>query len=187
MNPRSPLGSVGCMLTALAIMTISRAASGQMPGGAGGTIRPCAAASCEDVSALVSALDTVLRANSECSGQHVLIEENLYWDPYAFDEESGREEGLAYPAIGKWGNRGSLALRIYSSRISLIDLRRAANARRAACSMVFSPPTWLGPDSARVIVALLGSEPQQRVEWYVFLSRSKVGWDVDRVEAGRQR
>lgn len=187
MDFRSPLGSVGCTLAALAIMTISRAASGQMPSGAGGTIRPCAAASCEDVTALVTALDTVLRASSECSGQGVVIEANLYWDPYAFDEESGREERPSYPTIGKWGNRGRFALRIYSSRVSLIDLRRATSVRRAACLMVFSPPTWLGPDSARVVVALLGSKPQERVEWYVFLSRSKVGWDVDRVEAGRQR
>jgi len=187
MNVRSPLGSMSCALAAIAIVAIGGAASGQVSSEARGTIRPCGAASCEDVSALVTALDTVLRASSECAGRRAVVEASLYWDPFAFDEGSEREEVPSYPAIGEWGERGSFTLRIYSPLISLVDLRRATAARRADCLMVFSPPTWLGPDNVRVSVALLGSEPQDRVEWYVFLSRSKAAWDVDRVEVGRQR
>jgi hypothetical protein len=135
----------------------------------------------------VTALDTVLRASNECAGHQVLIAASLYWDPYAFDEGSGGEEHPSYPVIGRWGDRGRLALRVYSPRVILIDLRLKTHMRRPRCLMVFSPPTWLGPDSARIIVAVLGSDPGERIEWYVFLSRSKTTWKVYRVEVGRQR
>src|SRR6266536_2210762 len=160
MIPRLLLGLAGSMLVATAIARISAQTSTR----AGGTIRPCAAASCKDVTAMVTALDTVLRASSECAGHKVLIVTDLYWDPFAFDEGSGPEEQPSSPAIGNWGDRGRLALHVYSPDVSLIDLRRKALVRKAGCLMVFSAPTWLGPDRARVIVAALGSTPQDRVE-----------------------
>lgn len=187
MNSRLILVSACGVLTALAIMTSRGAASAQVSTQTRGTIRKCGAASCEDETALVTALDTVLRASGSCVGHKVLVAADLYWNPFAFDEGSAHDEQPSEPAMGTWGRRGRLALSVYSPNVTLIDLRQQASVRQAGCLMVFSTPTWLGPDRTRVIVAVQGAQAQDRVEWYVFLSRRADAWKTDRLEVGFQR
>lgn len=187
MGSRLRIGAARGVLAVLSIIAMGGTAHSQDSSSGGRTIRPCAAAACEDVTALVVALDTAVRTNSACTGHDVRVAASLYWDPYAFDEESGRIEQPSSPAIGKWGECGRLALRVYSPNVSIVDLHRQDRGARVGCLLVFSSPTWLGPNDVRVIVAVLGPEARDRSEWYVFLSRSGATWNVERVEVGRQR
>lgn len=186
--------SVGLVLTSLAIF---RPAFGQADAPQRREVPGCAAAMCEEATALVVALDTLLRHEPVpiCGNRPPFILRTLHLAPFTelSDVMAGRQRrrrGRAgiptSPAVMRLEDFQSNPFRRYWSDIRIVD---ASEARRGAipsdaCLFVFSPVTWLGEDKARLIVAESREDPDYGAQWFVFLERRRAKWVVTRIETG---
>lgn len=160
----------------------------------GRNIPGCAKERCLEGLALVTSLDTLLRMTPSCEATPPAVLRSLHLAPYT---EVG--EIIVGGEPNRWGLPSSPAvLRIENLNVDYIarywpDIRvvEAGDVERGAlasgtCLFVFSPATWLGRDSIRIIVSEVRQQPFRRVQRFIFLRREPDGWIVTEVETGMQ-
>ncbi|MBB4635912.1 hypothetical protein [Longimicrobium terrae] len=152
----------------------------------------CGAALCEEVTVLVTALDTVFRHENSCGATPPFVLRTLHLAPYTVfpgsrASSAGERLGLPLsPPVMHIEHLGPDFLHRYWSDIRVVDSASVVNGAvpESACLFVFSPVTWLGRDSVRVIVAQSREQPSSITQWFVFLDRRRQGWRVVKLEAG---
>lgn len=153
----------------------------------------CAAAVCEEGTAIVAALDTLLRSESACADGPPFVLETMHLAPYtafsdAITHQSPRHVGLpSSPAVMRVQDLYTPFRRYWNAVriVSAAEVEQGA-VPASSCLFVFSPVTWLGPDTVRIIVARTRETPRLEAQLFVFLERRRDGWRAMRVERGMQ-
>lgn len=188
-------GSLRTWLAVVFLLAVSGAAlpaQGSAQAGPMG-IPPCAAALCEEANALTVVLDTLWRGAPECGEAAPSVLETLHLAPFTAGSDAlrGRASQIGIPsspAVMRVDHLGLEPFRRYWSEVKVVtpqQVRRGAAGVRN-CLFVFAPVAWLGPDSARVVVARSRQQPFHIVQQFVYLERRDNRWFVQKIEAGLQ-
>lgn len=181
-------------ILSLLIALPTRSIAQQKPADQRRQVPGCRAALCADESALVTALDTLLRHESPCADATPFVLRTLHVAPFTHvgDAVMGRTPtrlGLpTSPAVLRMEDFGGNPFRRYWSAIRIVDsvAVRRGDVPANACLFVFSPVTWLGEDLVRVIVVESRERPAHIAQRFVFLAREAERWRVIRIETGMQ-
>jgi hypothetical protein len=183
------------LLMAICGALVSQPAAAQETDAMEGRLIPgCGTTVCEEETQWITALDTLLRSNPECSEIAPAVLRTVHITPYTgfADAAIGRRTThLIIPASPPVMHVDDVLPRPflrYWNEIEVIDaeqIHRGELGRR--CLYVFSPVLWLGERLVRVSVAEAREEPfQVRSLKYVFLQKQGTRWKVVRVEVGIQ-
>lgn len=156
------------------------------------SVPECAAAMCEEETALVTALDTLLRHERVCRDAPPAVLHTLHWAPFTHleDEIAGRALGRiglpSSPVAMSLGQAGRRAFERYWSDISIVEAGQVARGSipRHACLIVFAPVTWQGVDRVRVMMTDSREVPRHIAQRFIFLVRRGNRWLVERLETG---
>lgn len=164
----------------------SDAQSDEIPG--------CAAAVCEDITVLTVSLDTLLKHTPTCGARPPAVLLTMYLAPHTSfgDFIAGRtpaHEGLpTSPPVMRLDDLDGAPFRRYRNDVQVLDTTAVMSGRVLPdqCLYVFSPVTWMGTTTARVIVSEYRDSPRLRAQRFVFAKKHDDRWVASRVETGVQ-
>lgn len=163
------------------------------PANSGRQVPACAAAVCEEEAAMVAALDSLLRHDRRCDASPPVLLRTLHLAPFTGfgDGIAGRQTRFGVPtspAVARIDDAGGGMIRRYWDAIRIVSAAdlEAAELPAGTCLVVFSPITWLGPDTVRFIVSQVTDQPRDIAQRFVFLERRGSRWAVSRLETGFQ-
>lgn len=154
----------------------------------------CAAAACEDGSALITALDALIRMTGECAATAPALLNTLHWAPstvftsYAHSRRTRVGLPSSPVAMRLADLIPPLALQRYWSRVRVVDEKEVIRSKGlgGTCLFVFSPPSWRGQELVRISVGIVRSSPWYASERFVYLRRDGARWLVVRIESGME-